>query len=108
MRATPREQANNRATTIHVTIAGVTKPLAEWCEEFGVKRASAWLRYKAGLRGEALFQTRWQLITHNGITDTVSGWSKRTGIKPTTIVMRLKRQWPAAKALTEGVIRCAS
>jgi len=30
------------------------------------------------------------VLTHNGITDSISGWSRRTGIKKTTLSLRLK------------------
>jgi len=101
--ATAEEQANNKSNTVRITLNGITKPLAEWCKERGVKRPAAWLRYKDGIRGEAIFSPRCQQITHNGVIDTVSGWSKRTGLKATTITMRItKYGWPIEQALTKG------
>lgn len=41
-------------------------------------------------------------ITHDGITDTLKGWSERTGIPASTIFARLKspERWTVARALT--------
>ena len=44
--ATAREQANNKSNTRHLTIDGVTKPLAEWCREYGLSRATVYFRLK--------------------------------------------------------------
>lgn len=41
--------------------------------------------------------TRW--ITSRGLTLTMSEWCKRTGIKHTTFLMRLKLKWPMDVAL---------
>lgn len=38
--------------------------------------------------------------TYDGITDTVAGWSKRTGIQKNTIRNRLKAGWSVEKTLT--------
>jgi hypothetical protein len=101
--ATSAEQANNKSTTILITIGGVTKPLAEWCAQRGVKRQTAWLRFKSGVRGAALFAPQCTVLSHDGITDTIAGWSKRTGIKATTISMRVNKYgWPIADAITKG------
>ncbi len=43
-------------------------------------------------------------ITHDGITDTLAGWQRRTGIPAETIRSRVNHQgWPVARALTEAV-----
>lgn len=39
-----RLQARNKSNTKRITIDGVTKPLAEWCEVFGVASDLAWRR----------------------------------------------------------------
>jgi hypothetical protein len=44
------------------------------------------------------------LITHNGITDSIVGWSKRVGISPYTIYTRTKKLgWTTERALTVPV-----
>jgi len=101
--ATRTEQANNKRNNLRVPIGEVTKTLSQWCRERGCKKAIAWLRYSQGIRGEALFETTCLLVTHNGVTDKISGWSRRTGIKHTTLNMRLtKCKWSVARALSVG------
>lgn len=43
------------------------------------------------------------LITHNGHTDNVAGWSRITGINYQTLRNRLKHGWSVARSLTEPV-----
>lgn len=101
--ATIKDQAGNKRNNIRVEIDGVEKIISEWCAEYGVLVPTACLRYKNGIRGKALFRTTKREIFFNGITDTVSGWSKRTGISPSTIAMRIdKYKWPVERALTQG------
>lgn len=101
--ATPMQQGCNKRNNVWITINGVTKILSAWAREFNVDAATAALRYRNGLRGINVFQSKAIQITYAGVTDTISGWSKRTGIKKSTIAMRLKKyQWPIEKALTKG------
>ena len=101
--ATNKEQVRNRRNTVKITIDGNCKSLAEWCEEYNCSLAAARYRRKKGLTGEAIFLSQVKTISFNGIVDTFSGWSKRTGIKPNTISMRVnKYNWPIGKALTIG------
>lgn len=101
--ATAAEQSSNKRNNVKVLIDGVERTISEWARHFGVNVATACLRHKQGLRGEALFVTTVQQLTYSGITDTLAGWSRRTGIKQTTIGMRVNRyHWPVQRALTEG------
>lgn len=104
--ATRVEQARNKRNNVKVVIDGIEKTLAEWCRVYRVRPATASLRHKNGVRGAALFRTTVREITHTGVTDTISGWSKRTGLKPTTISMRVfTYNWPVERALTQGASR---
>lgn len=38
--------------------------------------------------------------THDGITDTIKGWSKRTGLSTASLYARLNKGWPLDKMLT--------
>lgn len=106
--ATAYEQTMNRRNTAFVTIGGVTKALVEWCDIYGCTATAAYRRRAQGLDGEAIFKTTAMTLTFGGITDTVSGWSSRTGIRPTTITMRINKYgWSVDRALTEGATRCA-
>lgn len=42
----------------------------------------------------------WPTYFHNGIRDTVSGWSRRTGISRSTIANRIREGWPVDLALS--------
>jgi hypothetical protein len=46
-----------------------------------------------------------RMLTHAGRTLCLAEWAEETGIKPTTISMRLARGWPVARALTEPTNR---
>lgn len=44
--------------------------------------------------------TRWnRRLTHNGQTKTVSEWAEETGLNPSTIHSRSRRDWPVSKIL---------
>ena len=46
---------------------------------------------------------RIRYLTHNGLTLSIAEWSRRTGIKATTITQRLNAYgWSVDRALTEG------
>lgn len=101
--ATAIEQARNKRTAVRVPSAeGVT--IAEMAEKAGVTPSAMWLRVKKGKSPDLLRPSKkLGCITHNGITDTYAGWSNRTGIKASTIAMRITRcKWPISKALTKG------
>ena len=74
-------------------------------DEAGILRSTFLLRLKAGVSGAALLAPSKQegCLTFNGITDTYAGWAQRTGIKTSTIAMRVTSYgWPVHKALTQG------
>ena len=101
--ATAHEQAQNKRNSIQVEINGCQASLADCAKVSGYTRAAIYQRHKRGITGEALLKTSVTTITHNGITDSISGWSKRTGIKPTTIGQRLRKYgWSPERALTQG------
>ena len=104
--ATAKEQANNKRSNHMITINRETKTLQEWANLYRLSPTAILLRERKGLEGKALIapSSRGGTITFNGVTDTFSGWEKRTGIKASTISMRLsKYKWPLEKALTVGV-----
>ena len=40
-----------------------------------------------------------RLLTHQGVTDSLSGWARRAGLRRDTIYLRLKRGWSLGEAL---------
>jgi len=115
--ATMTEQANNKRNNRLATINGETKTAAQWARENDLSVATVWRRLEDGKHGADLIARPWLgsrknnvtgTITHNGVTDTIAGWSRRTGIKYSTLAMRLtKYKWPSERALSEGVRKCA-
>lgn len=108
--ATPKVQANNTRSTVLIHINGETKPLSMWADEYSLAKSVIVARIDNGDTGEALIRPsglRTKRLTFNGITDTYSGWSCRTGIKPETISQRMRRNgWSIEKTLTKGVSSC--
>lgn len=47
--ATIREQQNNRRSSVHVTIGGTTRTIAEWAEWSGVNYKTLWGRLSRGM-----------------------------------------------------------
>lgn len=106
--ATNEEQIRNRGNTVFVTINGEQKTLVEWCEVYDCKPSAAYQRRAQGLDGESIFKVKAMVLSFNGITDTIRGWSIRTGIRPNTLSMRVNKYgWSVDRALTEGVKQCA-
>jgi hypothetical protein len=54
--ATPKEQAENRATTIFTAIHGISQTLSDWARQAGLNKTTVCRRYRAGIRGEALIK----------------------------------------------------
>ena len=50
--ATPKTQANNISSNINVTVDGVTKTVAEWCEITGLKPFTVYTRIRTGMPPE--------------------------------------------------------
>lgn len=97
------EQARNKRNNIYVEYEGETMLLVEASEKSGINEACLRARHS---KGSDLFSDMKNKgsITFMGITDTIHGWSKRTGIKPSTIAMRIgKYGYTIEKALTTGV-----
>lgn len=101
--ATAKEQANNKRNNIVIEIHGEKKSAKEWAIESGLSYATILQRYHQGRRGLELLKPsqRCGSIEYNGITDTLAGWSKRTGIKESTIAMRISTYgWSIERSLT--------
>lgn len=56
--ATQLEQARNTKKTIRLTIGGVTKPMAEWCDERGIGYNAAVKRHYRGLSPESILSPK--------------------------------------------------
>jgi hypothetical protein len=95
--ATARKQANNRRSSRLLTYKGKTKTAEQWSRELGIKSFTLRARLDvAGMSVEQAFETpvitrKRKKYTHNGITDTVTGWSLRLGFGRNTISERMRR-----------------
>lgn len=50
--ATSKQQANNRRSTVYLTIQGETKPLSVWCEQYNIGSKTVLYRLKLGMSHE--------------------------------------------------------
>lgn len=100
--ATDAEQAANKRTSVRVpsapgqrvsdlaALAGIT----HWGMRYRIRKGHDELIRPSKLVGS---------VHYMGVTDTLRGWSMRTGIKASTIAMRLRKYgWSIEKALTKG------
>lgn len=55
--ADAKTQSNNRRKSIRLTYQGKTQTLAQWSDEYGIKRMTAWYRYKKGYPMERILKT---------------------------------------------------
>lgn len=51
-----KEQSNNKTTTHFVEIDGETKPIYQWCKEYGIKWTTFYARLKKGKTGKQLIE----------------------------------------------------
>lgn len=89
---------------------GERKQLAEWARKTGISRTAIMLRIRRGWTVEQALTLPVgpglpipRMLTHNGITQSILGWSKTTGIRDVTIRARLKMGWPIEDTLTKPV-----
>lgn len=111
--STPKEQVRHRRDTIMATVDGQKKPLAEWCEIYGLKYTTVKERIKRGWNIEECFKKKPREIVHqpekrvcdqyyiiNGVEKNVSDWAKQYNISRYTVYGRLNKGWNILDALT--------
>jgi hypothetical protein len=103
--ATRKEQANNRRNNVNIAYKGKIQTIAEWEDEFELKRGIIGKRMRKGLpldevmRDFALTSSKTRFITYNGETRSIKQWAEVLGIKYCTLVSRLTtRCWSVDKA----------
>ena len=105
--ATREEQANNKRSNLKIEANEKLMTVAEAARASGLTYGCLHYRLKSESPSSAISRqsNRSGSITHNGITDTYQGWSRRTGIKVSTISMRISKYgWSVADALTKGAL----
>jgi hypothetical protein len=110
--ATRRDQSRNRRDTVSLTHEGVTKPLAEWADQLGLKKITIHMRLRRGCtHAEALApenpggarRKSNRLLTHDNKTLPLYEWAKATGIPRKVLTLRLFSNWSVERALTTPV-----
>lgn len=104
--ATPIDQARNRRSSLKLEFRGVSKPAKTWAEELGIPyytlfhriHALGWTVEKA-LTKPRLFSSSPRVLTLNGVSNSISGWSRITGLDRGTISSRLTRGLPVEEVL---------
>lgn len=104
---TIREQCLNKRNTLRLAFQGDTKTAIEWSEITGIPYRTLCFRIRSGWSPERCLEetvkspsrTGPTLITLNGETNSLSEWAAITGLKRTTIGMRLQKGWSPENAL---------
>lgn len=103
--ATNKEQARNKRNNVFVEYNGKKMLLVEASEKSGIPVTCLRARL---LTGSDLFEPLKNKgsITFKGVTDTLRGWEKRTGLKASTIAMRINKYgYSIEEALTTGATK---
>lgn len=114
--ATKSEQNLNRKNNHQVTIGDKTQPLTVWAWELGIdpklvfSRVSDGWTYEEALalrphKRKTRVYTGWsqknnRFLTHNGKTQTLTQWSRETGIAHSTLRRRINAGWTIDAVLT--------
>ena len=102
--ATKLEQADNRRTTVFITIDGVTRSISDWSREDGASsRSTITRKLKSGITDykKIVFgRTKERYLTIGGETKSIKNWSKTEGaLNYQTIFSRLKIGMSAEEAV---------
>ena len=103
----PANASDGRA--VFITHDGTTDNLSGWAARMDVpirrverRRARGWTHRQAvGIDPPPKRKPKGQTYEHDGTTDTILGWSRRTGIPEVTIRHRLDVGWTFSQALEE-------
>lgn len=111
--ATSSEQMTARRNTHWLSYKGETLSLQQWADRLGVKRSALHRRIKMGWSPEKVIETpigetsgrfaAGSFITYDGLTLSISEWSRRTGVHKDTLSYRLRNGWSPERALTTPV-----
>lgn len=109
--ATPKAQSNNRRNTKVFTISGVTKPLSEWCDEYGMPlsvvgsrvRVMGWDIIKALTTPVTHFNERGATVEINGEIKTIKDWCEQFGIQRSTVYGRVRKGMTLIEAIITPV-----
>lgn len=97
-----------------ITFNGETKTLTEWSEQTGIKICTLWGRLEKGWtveealtipakRKKRFYCHSKKMITYKGVSKTLAGWSRETGISYGTLYNRLKNGQSIEDALENPI-----
>lgn len=99
---TPKEQANNRRTSVLVTYKGEAKTLPQWCEELNLDYKTVRQRInKLHWSVEKAFETkgnpRINYVTYKGRTQSIAQWCKELNLNFWLVRKRIESGWSVEK-----------
>ncbi len=118
--ATAKEQAWNKRDAVDshwLEHGGRRLTCSQWARELGISRQAIDIRIANGWSAERICTTPAparlvaslrgrvpgsKLYVHNGVRDTVAGWSRRTGVPHKVLGYRIRRGFTFEEAITPG------
>ena len=106
-----KDQSRNRTVTQKCTINGITKPLAEWCEEYNMPlnvvssrlRTMEWDAVKALTTPVTHFDERGAKVEIEGENKSIKEWCEIYGISRSTVYGRFHKGMDIVSAITTPV-----
>ena len=100
--ATPKEQANNRRTSVLVTYKGEAKTLPQWCEELNlnyetVRQRINILHWSVEKAFETKGNPRINYVTYKGRTQSIAQWCKELNLNFWLVRKRIESGWSVEK-----------
>ena len=116
--ASPKVQANNKRSNLHIELKGESKTASQWSDDTGIPVSRIYARLnKLGMAPEKALTAVDRLDPHGNpyptisfgeVTLTLRGWASRIGVRPETLWARINRGMPMNRALTKTPGRCVS
>lgn len=113
--ATATRQCRNKRNTIYLTIDGVTKPMQDWCEEYGVVPSMVEARLKMGWdhkeallcekNGRYKVNPTLNMVSYRGECRSLREWCEILKLDYARIYKRYYRGWDAIKMFETPIVR---
>lgn len=116
--ATDREQLRNTSRNVWLEHNGRRMLATDWAAELGISRQAIEQRIRRGWPAERICSTGAgaisrslrgrapgsELLEFGGVSDTITGWSRRLGVSRRALIQRIKRGHPLEVVFTAGPI----
>ena len=112
--ATDEQQMNNTSKNRFIEMDGKRQTISQWAREIGIGVGTISWRLRHGIKPVGALSATYlehrpekigkrnRVLSLNGKAQTMSQWSRETGIKIGTIWMRLKMGWSIERTLTNA------